>query len=264
MRPIALLTDFGTRDSYVGVMKGTIASVDAGIPVIDLTHDLPPQNLAAAWFCLLSAWEYFPPETVFVAVVDPGVGSQRRAIAIELDNKFLVGPDNGIFSGVLARSRPVAAIELTNRDAWRVANPSTTFHGRDIFAPVGARLATGMPLKELGNAIDPDTLVQFSLPEPVTSESEIVGCIQYIDRFGNCIANIPQDAIAGQNWSVEVAGTRVSSGTTYSSAATGEAIALIGSHGWLEIAVNGGSAREQLQLDWEMEMRVIFALSKGN
>ena len=157
---ITLLSDFGDRDVYVGVIKGVIAQINPKVAIVDLTHQIPPQNIAAARFCLMNAYAYFPVGTVHVAVVDPGVGSRRRAIAVEFAQGFLVGPDNGIFSGVLSQSPAIAAVELTNLNYWRTPKPSKTFHGRDIFAPVGANLASGVPLKQLGQEIDPATLVQ--------------------------------------------------------------------------------------------------------
>ncbi|MDY6786208.1 MAG: SAM-dependent chlorinase/fluorinase [Cyanobacteriota bacterium] len=255
-RIITLSSDFGLQDVYVGVMKGAIARVNPTLTVIDLTHDIPPQNLMAARFCLLNAHPYFPPGTVHVAVVDPGVGSKRRAIAIETADSYLVGPDNGIFSGVLNNSPPQAAIELDNPDYWRSQSASTTFHGRDIFAPIGAYLASGTPMQRLGSTIDPATLIRLDLPQPQPTPAGLKGCIQYLDRFGNAIANIP--AIAGKSWTVAISDRLIPSGTTYSDVCVGEPIALIGSHGWVEIAVNGGSAQSELQLDWRSPLEVRF------
>ncbi len=154
-RLVTLLTDFGLSDVYVGVMKGVITQINPRLRVVDLTHQIPPQNITAARFSLMNAYPYFPKGTVHVAVVDPGVGSHRRAIAIQLDSGFLVGPDNGLFSGVLSQTKVIAVVELTNPEYWQTSAPSQTFHGRDIFAPVGAHLASGVPLKQLGETIDP-------------------------------------------------------------------------------------------------------------
>jgi S-adenosyl-L-methionine hydrolase (adenosine-forming) len=154
-RILTLLTDFGLNDVYVGVMKGVIAQVNPQLRVIDLTHQIPPQNVTAAQFNLMNAYPYFPPGTVHVAVVDPGVGGTRRAIAIQLAEAFLVGPDNGLLSGVVAQKQVIQAVELTNTRYWRNATPSSTFHGRDIFASVGAHLASGVAIAEMGDAIAP-------------------------------------------------------------------------------------------------------------
>jgi S-adenosyl-L-methionine hydrolase (adenosine-forming) len=247
---IALLTDFGLQDVYVGVMKATIARIDRDLRTIDLTHDIPPQNVVAARFCLMDAHPYLPENTVCLAVVDPGVGSKRRAIAIELENGFLVGADNGLFSGILDRYPPVAAVELTNSQYWRSDRPSNTFHGRDIFAPVAAHLASGVPLLNLGKAIAADSLVRLDIPECEIIENNIFGSIQYIDRFGNLITNIPRNLILDRSYSIVIDRKTIFKSKTYSDVSLGEIVTLIGSHGWLEIAVNGGNAKERLQLDW--------------
>lgn len=246
---ITLLSDFGDRDVYVGVMKGVIAGINPQLQVIDLTHQIPPQNIAAARFCLMSAWEYFPPQTVHVAIVDPGVGSQRRAIAVEFAGGYLVAPDNGLSSGILSLSPAIAAVELTNPQYWRSPQPSTTFHGRDIFASVGAYLASGVALENLGDRIDIDSLVEFSLAPPQLTSAGITGTIQYVDRFGNLVSNIPAEMVAEKNWQVQVKDATIPQGRTYSDVAVGEIVALIGSHGWLEIAVNGGDGRSRLGID---------------
>jgi S-adenosylmethionine hydrolase len=256
-RLLTLLSDFGDRDVYVGVMKGAIAQVN-GVNVVDLTHQIPPQDIAAGRFCLMNAYPYFPTGTVHVAVVDPGVGSTRRAVAVELATGFLVGPDNGLFSGVLSQEQAIAAVELTNPDYWRTPEPSATFHGRDIFAPVGAHLASGVPLKELGRAIEPATLVQLAIPEWTQTDIGAVGCIQYIDGFGNLITNIPGTYVQDKAWSAIVAGLNIPGCQIYSEV-TGSPIALIGSHGWVEIAVNGGNAHSQLKLDRGVIVQVVRA-----
>ena len=245
---VTLLTDFGLQDVYVGVMKGEIASINPQLQVIDLTHQIPPQDIAAGRFALLNAYSYFPPNTVHVAVVDPGVGSKRRGVAIQFPGGFLVGADNGIFSGVLSVAPAVAAVELTNPKYWRTAHPSKTFHGRDIFAPVGAHLASGVKLEELGNAIAVDSLVQLSLPDVVVTETTIQGCIQYIDGFGNLITNIPERELNSKLGFIKIKEHNIPYFQTYSDVAVGELLALVGSHGWLEIAVNSGSAKDKLQV----------------
>jgi len=252
-RLLTLLTDFGDRDVYVAVMKGVIAQIAPMLSVIDLTHEIPPQNIAAARFNLMTAYPYFPIGTVHVAVVDPGVGSSRRAIALQLQGGYLVGPDNGLFGGVLSQHPLVAAVELTHSNYWRTAAPSPTFQGRDIFAAVGAHLATGVSLEQLGQAIDPNSLVQLSLPAFTRVKNQISGCIQAIDRFGNLITNIPGQEVQGQSWSVTVNQASPDPETipgqqTYADQNTGDLVALVGSHGWIEIAVNHGSAQSRLQL----------------
>ncbi len=247
---VTLMTDFGDRDVYVGVMKGAIASINTQLQVIDLTHQLPVQNIAAGRFSLLSAYPYFPPETVHIAVVDPGVGSNRRGVAIKFSQGYIVCPDNGLCSGIMELESAIAAVELTNSKYWRSPNPSQTFHGRDIFAPVGAHLASGVPFTRLGQEINPDSLVELPLPKLEISEGYLSGCIQYIDHFGNLITNIPSDLVVEQSWQAIANGMTINSGSTYSDVGINESIAIVGSDGWVEIAVNRGNAQEKLRLNW--------------
>jgi S-adenosyl-L-methionine hydrolase (adenosine-forming) len=256
--PIAFLSDFGLQDTYVGVMKGAIAQVNPQIPVIDITHQIPPQNILAGRFCLMNAFAYFPAETVFIAVVDPGVGSQRRGIAIKIAEGYLVGPDNGLFSGILSLSPPLAAVELTNRIYWRSPEPSLTFHGRDIFAPVGAHLACGVPLDALGTSLNVQSLTDLPLSFFKMTDTSIIGAIQYIDIFGNLVTNIPATALEDKRWVVTIANSIVPRGQTYSDVDTGALVTFIGSHGWVEIAVNGGSAKNLLQVDWGDLVEVVY------
>lgn len=257
-RIVTLLTDFGLSDIYVGVMKGVIAQINPSLKVIDLTHEIPPQNVAAARFCLMNAVPYFPKETVHIAVVDPGVGGNRRGVGIEFSSGFLVGPDNGLFSGILSQNPAISAVELTNFQYWRTPSPSTTFHGRDIFASVGAHLASGVNLEELGTVINPESLVKLPMAECREKEGILEGCIQYIDRFGNVITNIPGNLVNNKTWNVEIANANIPGKKTYSDIPIGSLIALIGSHGWVEIAVNNGNAQSKLQLNYGDEIKVLL------
>jgi hypothetical protein len=254
---LTLLSDFGWNDIYVGVMKGVIAQINPALTVIDLTHDISPQNITAAQFNLLSAYPFFPIGTVHVAVVDPGVGSLRRAIAIELDDGFLVGPDNGLFTGLLSQKSVNQVVELSNPRYWRVPEPSATFHGRDIFAAAAAHLASGVPIAELGEAIDPQTLIQLMISACTKTAHGFAGRIQHIDRFGNVITNIPGRYVQGRNWSAIVGKRTLPGCRTYSDASPGEPLALIGSHGWVELAIRGGDAHFQLRLNWEDTVQVV-------
>lgn len=243
---VTLLSDFGTSDVYVGVMKGEIARINSNIQVVDLTHQIPPQNVAAGRFQLTNAYPYFPDGTVHVAIVDPGVGSQRRSIAVQLQSGYLVAPDNGLISGVLSQYRAIAAVELTNQAFWRTANPSTTFHGRDIFAPVGAYLASGTALRELGREIDLNTIVRLPIPDPIQTATGIQGTIQAIDHFGNLITTIPAQMVADRAWTIRIGDQSYPGKTTYAAVDRGEILGLIGSHGWVEIAANQGNAQQKL------------------
>ncbi|BAY80868.1 hypothetical protein NIES267_03330 [Calothrix parasitica NIES-267] len=253
---ITLLSDFGISDEYVAVMKGAIAKVNPIVRVVDITHQIPPQSIVAARFCLMNAYPYFPSGTVHVAVVDPGVGGKRRAVAVELAQGFIVAPDNGLLSGVLSQNSVIAAVELTNPEYWLTPQPSTTFHGRDIFAPVGAHLANGVSLQKIGLEINPESLMKLDLPKCVQMDNSITGCIQYIDHFGNLVTNIPRSDVKVNNWNVEIKGNIIKARETYSDVKVGETIALIGSHDWVEIAVNTGNARLELGVDLGSQVRI--------
>ncbi|MEO1211155.1 MAG: SAM-dependent chlorinase/fluorinase [Cyanobacteria bacterium J06638_20] len=246
-RPLlTLLTDFGLQDAYVGVMKGVIAGINPEVNMVDLTHQIPPQDIAAARFNLLNSAPYFPQGTVHVVVVDPGVGGRRRAIALQTPRHFFVGPDNGVFSGLVSQEPLLSAVELTNSQHWRTPEPSTTFHGRDIFAAVGAHLTLGVALEDLGTAIAFDSLVQLPLPACQSKDNVLHGCIQYIDHFGNLITNIPADRLP-TTWHLTIDDLTLPKRTTYAAVSSGELVALTGSHGWVEVAVNGGNAGDRLQ-----------------
>ena len=187
---IALLTDFGLGDGDVGVMKGVIATITPDVHIIDITHEVAPQNIPSGAWILAASYRYFPENTVFVCVVDPGVGSSRNAIAVHAGDRFFVGPDNGLFSYVLAQQTIHRTIVLSN-PAYHLPQVSSTFHGRDIFAPVGAHLARGVALAELGTAIDPAKLQRIDIEPPSRQGTDIYAYIIHVDRFGNLITNIP-------------------------------------------------------------------------
>jgi len=174
----------------VGVMKGVIVGIAPNVQIIDISHDVAPQNIASGAWMLASAYRYFPEQTVFVCVVDPGVGSSRSAIAIQAGNRFFVGPDNGLFSYVLAEQTVYAACVLS-RSAFHLPQISSTFHGRDIFAPVGAYLARGVGISEVGMPVEPAALQRIDVGQLVRSDRGIDGRIVHIDRFGNLITSIP-------------------------------------------------------------------------
>ena len=262
---ITILTDFGLTDAYGGIMKGVMMAIAPNTPIIDLTHDIPPQDLWAARFNLLNAIPYFPDGTIHVAVVDPGVGGDRRGVAIQLPDCTLVGPDNGIFSGVFTpyldgmdNDDGVQAIALTNSRYWRIHDPSTTFHGRDIFAPVAALFGSRHCLSKTWELkIEPRSLKRLDLPVVQCQENEHVGCIQYGDRFGNLITTISGQTVEGRQWRVEIAGQHLMGQKTYGNVDTGAPVALVGSHSWIEIAVNRGSARDVFGMDIGSPIRVV-------
>lgn len=185
---ITLLTDFGTQDYFVGAMKGVILSANPSAEIVDITHEVSPQNIHAAAFNLLAAYKEFPSGTIHVAVVDPGVGSSRRPVLIECADQLLVGPDNGLFSWICQREGRFLARHLTNEQFFKRPT-STTFHGRDVFAPVAAALSKGVSAEEFGPVID--GLVELQSLTPGTNDDgTLAGAIIHIDRFGNCITNL--------------------------------------------------------------------------
>ena len=248
MRVITLLTDFGLEDGYVAAMKGVIAGVAPEARVVDVTHLVPPQDVAFARFRLLSVAPFFPSGTIHLAVVDPGVGTARRAVAIQCrSGSCLVGPDNGLLSGALEADPPLAVVELADPRFWRTDTPSATFHGRDIFAPVAAHLARGVTLEALGPAVPPDGLVTLDLRPPTPVAGGLEGAVQATDRFGNLISNVPAVLLPGNvPWRASIGGRTLPGRRTYADVPPGEALALVGSHGFVEIAVHRGDARSAL------------------
>ncbi len=187
---VALMTDFGLGDGDVGVMKGVIAGIAPQAQIIDITHEIAPQNVASAAWILSTAYRYFPVGTVFVCVIDPGVGSSRGAIAVAAGDWFFVGPDNGLFTYIYAE-QPVHGAVLLQNPAYQLPQVSSTFHGRDIFAPAGAYLARGVALPEFGAPVAPAALQRLPIEPPVRRRNSIEADILHIDHFGNIITSIP-------------------------------------------------------------------------
>ncbi len=242
MGRVTLLTDFGTRDGYVGALKGVIAGIFPGVIVDDVSHDLAPGDVAAAGRTLTRYWDQYPVGTVHLAVVDPGVGTARRALAVEADRRLLVAPDNGLLSGVLRRAGSWRAVEISNPD-YLPQTRSATFHGRDLFAPASAFLARGLHLSRLGAPVTDPILLE----EPIPSDEEgtWTGEVVSTDRFGNLITNLPA-ACVRPDGEVEIRGTRVPVRSTYGEVAPREAVALVNSDGCLEVAARDSSAAELL------------------
>ncbi len=248
MSIISLTTDFGVTDWFVGTMKAAILNVQPRAAVVDVTHDVSPGDLRAGAFALAAACRYFPRKTVHVAVVDPGVGSQRTAIAVETADYFFVGPDNGVLSLALKRET-IKEIRALDEQKYFLSTVSQTFHGRDIFAPVAAHLSKGVPLKKLGSILGAHETLPW--PEPKATQTGLRGEVVYIDRFGNVITNLAQDAIARFKTPprIIVNGKRLCVlGRYYAAVPPGKPIAVIGSSGFLEIAVNNGSAADEYDL----------------
>jgi S-adenosyl-L-methionine hydrolase (adenosine-forming) len=260
--PVALLTDFGTADYFVGAMKGVILATAPDTRIIDITHQIPPQDIQAAAFTLLAAYPAFPPASVHVVVVDPGVGSERRPIVVEAGEQIFVGPDNGVFGYVLDREAEARAYRLDDSRFFR--HPvSATFHGRDIFAPVAAALAAGAAPAEMG----PPVAHPVRLP-PLRPSRGADGTLQasiiHVDHFGNCITSITRDDWpAGEDSEMElrVGGSTIRSVRRFyaeAGAARDEVFAIWGSAGFLEISVDGGSAEERLGIRRGAAVRLRF------
>jgi hypothetical protein len=232
---ITLLTDFGTADGYVGEMKGVLASLAPESSIVDVSHDIPPQDIARARLAVSRYWRRFPRGTVHVVVVDPGVGTARAALAVASDGRYLVGPDNGVLSPAIALpGAVVVALDVPG-------GASPTFHGRDVFAPAAARLARGEPIEILG--VRHRSSVVMRTPVPVRGEGGIVtGEVIAVDRFGNAITNIEATAAA----TLVVSGWVVPIVRTFADVEVGRACALVGSAGLVEVAVRDGNAAKAL------------------
>lgn len=257
---ITMLSDFGSRDAYVGIMKGVVLGIAPDAQLIDLTHEIPPQDILAGAHVLRSAVPYFPDGTVHLAVVDPGVGGARAPLAIATQRAILVGPDNGLLS-LAAERLGIASARRIDAETLLRQPISSTFHGRDIFAPVAAHLARGARFDAVG-AEHPE-FVRIADPRPVHRDGAVFGAVVYVDGFGNLVTNITAEDIARCG----AAAARVHIGTnpagaiqpSYASVECGALVALIGSWGALEIAVRDGSAAAVLGLNTGAAVRVEVA-----
>ena len=243
---ITLTTDFGTRDGYVAQMKGVILSINPEARLIDVTHDIESFDLIGAALVLKGLSEYFAPGATHVAVVDPGVGGERRGIVMRLDDRFFVGPDNGLFSQVFERSASREVREIGNSNLL-LPELHPTFHGRDVFAPVAAHLSLGVDFHSVGPVVEDP--VMLSLPKPAQSGTGIEGEVIYIDRFGNLTTNIEAGMLSRRVDSVQIAGRKIKGiKRFFSEVPPGYPVALINSFGFLELAVNLGNASLDLSV----------------
>lgn len=266
-KTIALLTDFGNEDIYVGVMKGVMRGICPDADFIDITHSIAPQHVREAAFGLMNAYQFFPAGTIFLVVIDPGVGSMRRPIAVQAGDYAFIAPDNGVLSYALRDMTDVKIVELSN-PAYHLPQVSYTFHGRDIFSPAAAHLATGVPIEELGNL--QDSMIHLPLPELSIDQRTITGEVVHIDRFGNIITSIGHmhwvgsdrlslNPVFGLNVAtvpVDAEHARIRIGdeqivsvrVSYSEAMRGDLLAIVGSTNYLEISVNQGNAAQRLDV----------------
>jgi S-adenosylmethionine hydrolase len=250
MRHITLLTDFGESEGEHTVMKGVIWRILPGAHIADISHIVEPQNIQQAAIILERVAHFFPDETVHVVVVDPGVGTERRPIAAQFGNQFFVGPDNGVCTPLLERAEQAGEkVEIVHLDQPRywLDDVTAIFHGRDIFSPAGAHLASGVPLTEMGTLVT--DVIRFHLPKPVVHEKEIVGEVIHIDHFGNILTNIPR-AILEPKRPVQVALNGITINgmiNTFGERPVGSLVALYSPHYQLMVSVVNGNAASRLE-----------------
>lgn len=244
---ITITTDFGLQDHYVGVIKAVMLEISPEATLIDISNEIPPQDVMAGAWVIRNAVEYFPAGTVHLVVVDPGVGTERDPVVLRTGGQFFVGPDNGVFS-LLAEEKPYKAWKLTNSECWR-SERSDTFHGRDIFAPVAAHLANGTDPEKLGSEVE--ELITYRWARPISDKAGVQGWVVHIDRFGNLVSNIPEKMIRETTGDSEL---KIYVGNTilhkisrsYGFVEEGDPVAYIGSSGMLEVGVNKGDASQLL------------------
>lgn len=247
-RFITLTTDFGLADCFVGVMKGVIHTINPDATIIDISHEIGSQDISSASFLFGSAYSYFPEGTIHVVVVDPGVGSKRRPIAVETEKFYFVAPDNGVLTYAIAREKIIKSVGLTN-PAYFLSEVSDTFHGRDIFAPVSAHLSLGVPIELMG--VEIDNLVEISLPNPEIGQGWLKGHVIHIDKFGNLITDISHNlfksVVSCSRFVIRLADIEIDRiSQSYADVPVGKPLAIFDSFGNLEIALNCDSAEKVL------------------
>lgn len=245
---ISLLTDFGQRDPYAGVMKGVIYNICNNIQIVDLCHEINPQDVFKASWVLSSSYKYFSEDTIFVCIVDPGVGSERKKLLLKTDKYYFIAPDNGLLTGILNEQSVKKIVSIENEKYW-LKEISSTFHGRDIFAPVAAHLASGINMEEFGPEIDKDSIVKLKLNLPEITGKTIIGEVVYIDQFGNLITNIPVSQLKSKKLQIKIKESLIKGlKESYNSVKPDEILTLIGSYGNLEISCNCGNCSEILDI----------------
>ncbi len=257
---IAILTDFGSADYYAGIMKGVMLKINPAINIVDLSHTIAPQNVTEAAFILYTSYGYFPEGTIFVIVVDPGVGSSRDILCVEADNRYFICPDNGVLSYLLQVS-PIQKAVVLDKKEYFLDDISDTFHGRDIFSPAAAHLAKGIEPENMGRKISPAGIKKFDKPALTFEPSDVIkGEVIFIDKFGNLISSIHKNALSNirkGNFEICIAGRKLTSlNKTFSNAEIGELLAYTGSSGFLEIAVRNGDAGKAIKAFTGMEIGV--------
>ena len=245
---VTLITDFGLQAEYAGAMKGAILSANPRCRIVDVTHQIPARDILRASFVLKNAYPYFPEGTVHLVVVDPGVGTRRRPLILQKGRHFFIGPDNGVFTGILSAPGELTGYEIIREEFFRKP-VSTTFHGRDLFGPVAGHLAAGLPPQKFGPPISGFALAEWPCPEQ--KENRLTGRILWTDPFGNLLTNVGRKeygaVLAERNWRISGKGWRIELlSETYGEGKPGDPLALFGSSGYLELAVNQGRAADRL------------------
>jgi len=257
MSIITLLTDFGTKDAYAGIMKGVILSITPSAVIVDITHHIDPQDILQAAYVIKSSYSYFPQGTVHVIVVDPGVGSDRAIVALDMMGHIFLAPDNGVLTLVMDQGKMDSLVRVENT-RYFLTPVSRTFHGRDIFAPVAAHLCGGMDIRNLGPPLDPQHLIHLKIDKPFVSEKDrLVGTVVGFDDFGNCISNIDETCLkkidahgSGRLLEIKIGNTSIKGvSLSYADAEPNRPLAIMGSFGYLEIALNQGNARRALGIE---------------
>ncbi len=266
MSIITLLTDFGNRDEYVGLMKGVILSINPSVTIVDITHQIDSQDIVQAAYAIHATYRYFPAGSVHLIVVDPGVGTGRSLLAFEMQKQYFVAPDNGVLTLLFNEDAVTSLVRLTNSDFF-LDTVSRTFHGRDIIAPVGAHISQGVDLNQLGDEITrTDAVLLENIYPNISDTGEIAGTVVAIDHFGNLISNIDCQALRQVEQTVPKNKIRIRIGShtiygiyrTYENVRSNTALGLIGSRGYLEIAVNKGNAARLLNARKGDAVRVII------
>jgi S-adenosyl-L-methionine hydrolase (adenosine-forming) len=248
---MTFLTDFGTRDTYVAQMKGVVLGINPDVQFVDLTHEIPPQQILRGAFVWSDAVRAFPAGTIHVGVVDPGDGSDRELVAAEIGEHRFVCPDNGLLTVILQKTKLHRAVRLDNRKWWRTS-ASNTFQGREILAPVAAHWSLGVDLAELGSPLD-SSLVTFPLADNRRGQMSLIGQVVDIDRFGNLVTDIEPNLLPSDSQSLrfEIGAFHISGlSACYSDVDEGDPLVLIGSSGRLEISIRSGNAADEFQAEF--------------
>ncbi len=248
---IVFMTDFGLNDTYVGQMKGVILSISPLAQIIDLTHSISPQNVVQGAFILQKSVLYFPAKSIIVSIVDPGVGSLRKAIAVETDRHTFLAPDNGVLTGIFQTQIIKRCISITEK-RYMLAVQSATFHGRDVFSPIAGHLLAGVSIQDLGNEMDPSDCIKIQLPKCSTSDNGQTwnGSIIYTDHFGNLVTSLDTERFdASNHWQLQVGICKpIPVVTTYADVGNLQPLAYTGSSGMIEIAIRNGNASSTLDV----------------